>query len=234
MDSHGVVLIDGNDGLVAAVAFLFYLDILEGEVDRWYHMSEIITMLLSLSMTKRKVMTLAKARENRKRFFFWKKKKKGQCLGRSPELGLGENCKFWSQFFWFSSKTIIYISDNSYKIWVNYLCFLEEAKSIFSVRFSHSRADWLLYLWYNSKANPYLLSSVWTLLSLPNKEEPTRTECRRTSFWGELKNQNEEKKKNQGTASSLLVGQMCLNWLLKNSSMFWVHLMCFIEQRELC
>lgn len=75
MNSHGVELIDGNHGLVAAVAFLFYLDILEGEVDRWYHMSEIITMLLSLSMTKRKVMTLAKARENRKQFFFGKKKK---------------------------------------------------------------------------------------------------------------------------------------------------------------
>lgn len=146
MNSHGVELIDGNHGLVAAVAFLFYLDILEGEVDRWYHMSEIITMLLSLSMTKRKVMTLAKARENRKQFFFGKKKK-GQCLGRSPELGLGENSKFWRQFFWFSGKTAIYVADNSYKIWVNYLCFLEEAKSIFSARFSHSRADWLPYLW---------------------------------------------------------------------------------------
>lgn len=55
-------------------------------------MSEIITMLLSLSMTKRKVMTLARARDNIKQYFLEKKKnKKGQCLGRSPELELGEN-----------------------------------------------------------------------------------------------------------------------------------------------
>lgn len=58
-------------------------------------MSEIITRLLSLSMKKRKVMTLAKARENRKQyFFFFLEKKKGQCLERSPDLGLGENSKF--------------------------------------------------------------------------------------------------------------------------------------------
>jgi len=72
-------------------------------------MSEIITMLSSLSMTKRKVMTLARARENIKQYFLEKKKKKGQCLGRSPELRLGENSTFWSQFFWFWSKTTIYI-----------------------------------------------------------------------------------------------------------------------------
>lgn len=54
-------------------------------------------MLLSLSMTKRKVMTLARARDNIKQYFLEKKKKKkkkGQCLGRSPELELGENSEF--------------------------------------------------------------------------------------------------------------------------------------------
>lgn len=50
-------------------------------------------MLSSLSMTKRQVMTLARARENIKQYFF-EKKKKGQCLGRSPELRLGEKSKF--------------------------------------------------------------------------------------------------------------------------------------------
>jgi len=39
-------------------------------------MSEIITMLSSLSMTKRKVMTLARARENIKQYFLEKKKKR--------------------------------------------------------------------------------------------------------------------------------------------------------------
>jgi len=34
MESHEVALTDGNYGLVAAMAFLFYLDILEEEVDR--------------------------------------------------------------------------------------------------------------------------------------------------------------------------------------------------------
>lgn len=82
-----MVLINGNYGLVAAVVSFFYLHILEEEVDR-YHMSEIITMLSSLSMTKRQVMTLARARENIKQYFLGKKKKRS-VSGKITRTGAG-------------------------------------------------------------------------------------------------------------------------------------------------
>lgn len=90
-ESHEAVLTGEKYGLVAALIFLFYLDILEEKVERWYHMSEIITMLLSLSMTKRKVMTLARAREDWKQYLLGKKKR--SLSGNITRTGAGWNHK---------------------------------------------------------------------------------------------------------------------------------------------
>lgn len=49
-------------------------------------MSEIITRLLSLSMKKRKVMTLAKARENRKQYFFFFLEKKKVSVWKDHQI----------------------------------------------------------------------------------------------------------------------------------------------------